>query len=463
MLLKVFLPAAVISVAAVAAALHAALPLRDATPAAQIEDSGSDSTLAQAPFSLGNPFAAATLQLLRQIMPYDESPAPSDTQPATYTHTVVAEDGDTLAAMLGRSGISREEAHAVIAALRSIYDPRQIRPGQEIALEFSLDPGHNGADRFVNLSFAPDFKRRIDVARDGGGRFAASEWEVELNTALTRAAGTIDHSLYVASRRAGVPGPVLAEMIRAFSWDIDFQRDIQLGDKFEVLYEAILNDKGEIVHTGAVAFAALILSGTRKSIYRHVATDGYVDYFDLKGQSVRKALLRTPIDGARLSSGYGQRLHPILGFTTMHRGVDFAAPKGTPIYAAGDGVIAVAEFKGAYGKYVQIRHTGEYATAYAHMSGFAKGMAPGRRIRQGQVVGYVGTTGRSTGPHLHYEVLRHGKQTNPMRVVMPTGRKLAGAELARFAATRADIERRLVALSATARIAAVGQKADSAK
>lgn len=174
--------------------------------------------------------------------------------------------------------------------------------------------------------------------------------------------------------------------------------------------------------------------------------DGSADYFNDQGESVRKALLRTPIDGAKLSSGFGKRLHPILGYTAMHRGVDFAAPAGTPIYAAGDGVVAAAEFNGAYGKYVRIRHSGAYATAYAHMSRFGKNAAPGKRIRQGEIIGYVGSTGRSTGPHLHYEILVSGTQTNPLKVKMPAGPKLAGKDLARFLKEKTEIERKIAAV-----------------
>jgi murein DD-endopeptidase MepM/ murein hydrolase activator NlpD len=169
--------------------------------------------------------------------------------------------------------------------------------------------------------------------------------------------------------------------------------------------------------------------------------DGRADFFNDKGESVRKALLRTPIDGARLSSGFGKRLHPILGYTAMHRGVDFAAPAGTPIYAAGDGAVAEARFNGAYGKYVRIRHDGQYATAYAHLSRFGKDIATGKRVRQGDVIGYVGSTGRSTGAHLHYEILVAGQQTNPLKVKMPAGPKLAGRDLARFLKDKAAIER----------------------
>ena len=231
---------------------------------------------------------------------------------------------------------------------------------------------------------------------------------------------------------AGLPISILMEMVQIFSFDVDFQREIQKGDKFEVLYENQLNDDGETVALGPVLFASLSLSGKILGLYRHEPGNGPVDYFNIKGQSARKALMRTPINGASLSSGYGMRRHPILGYNKMHRGLDFSAPRRTPIVAAGDGVIEVAGRNGSYGKYIRIRHNGTYKTAYAHMKGYARGMRAGKRVRQGQTIGYVGTTGRSTGPHLHYEVLRNGTQMNPRKLKLPTGQKLKGTALAQF-------------------------------
>jgi murein DD-endopeptidase MepM/ murein hydrolase activator NlpD len=228
-------------------------------------------------------------------------------------------------------------------------------------------------------------------------------------------------------------------MIKMLSWDVDFQRDIQPGDRFEVMYERYYTDGGKFVRTGDVLYANLILSGKSHPIYRHTSKGGTTDYFDAKGVSARKALLRTPIDGARLTSNFGKRHHPILGYTMMHRGVDFAAPVGTPIYAAGDGIVDVREREGAYGNYIRVRHNSDYATAYAHMSRFAPRIQKGSRVKQGQVIGFVGSTGRSTGPHLHFEVLQKGQQINPMAVKMPIGDKLAGAELERFAQQRTRI------------------------
>jgi len=266
-------------------------------------------------------------------------------------------------------------------------------------------------------------------------------------------AGEIDSSLYLAGRKAGVPDAMLAELIRAFSWDVDFQRDVREGDGFEVMFEQAVDADGRAVHAGPMRFAALTLSGKRHAIYLHTTGDGDTDYFDERGKSARKALMRTPIDGARLSSGFGSRRHPILGYTKMHRGVDFAAPQGTPIYAAGNGTVVAAGPNGAYGNYIQIRHNGEYSTAYAHLRAFARGVGKGKRVAQGQIIGYVGTTGRSTGPHLHYEILVRGARTNPMKVRMPSGRALAGDELKKFEETRDAVRARYAELTPETRLA----------
>lgn len=232
----------------------------------------------------------------------------------------------------------------------------------------------------------------------------------------------------------------MIELIRTFSFDVDFQREIQKNDGFEVLYETFTDINGQQARTGEVLYAGLILGGKRIELHRFTPESGRTDYFSPDGQSVRKTLMRTPIDGARISSGFGRRKHPVLGYTKMHRGTDFAAARGTPVYAAGDGVIERASRNGAFGNYVRIRHNSTYKTAYAHLNGYAKGMRSGTRVKQGQVIAYVGTTGRSTGPHLHYEVHVNGKQVNPRQIKMPSGERLKGKDLEAFAGARRDLQ-----------------------
>src|SRR5690606_35971927 len=234
--------------------------------------------------------------------------------------------------------------------------------------------------------------------------------------------------------RAGGPASVVQDMIRIYSFSVDFQRDLQEGDKFEVLYTAKVDDNGKVYSAGDMTYARLTLSGKEYPIYRYEDATGHVDYYRPDGTSNRRGLIKTPINGARMSSGFGMRRHPVLGYSKMHKGVDFAAPTGTPIYAAGDAVVLKAGWFSSYGNYIRLSHSGALGTAYGHLSRIAKGIRPGVRVKQGQVIGYVGTTGRSTGPHLHYEVLISGKQVNPNSVKVPTAAQLAGKELHKFKA-----------------------------
>ncbi len=357
-----------------------------------------------------------------------------------FRKAVMIGKGDTLFVALTKAGSAAGDAEKAITAFRKVHNPRSLQIGQTLTLAFEpmvaedslIDEDKAKAFRLaeIALDVAPD--RDILVARQSDDSFHASEVARDLVRRLEKAEGHIQTSLYDAATKAGLPINILMEMVQIFSFDVDFQREIQKDDRFEVLYENLLNDEGETVALGPVLFASLTLSGNEIGLYRHEPSNGPVDYFNVKGQSARKALMRTPINGARLSSGYGMRRHPVLGYNKMHRGLDFSAPSGTPIVAAGDGVIEVAGRNGSYGKYIRIRHNSTYKTAYAHMKGFARGMHAGKRVRQGQTIGYVGTTGRSTGPHLHYEVLRSGKQMNPRKLKLPTGQKLTGAELALF-------------------------------
>jgi murein DD-endopeptidase MepM/ murein hydrolase activator NlpD len=396
---------------------------------------------ALAPISLGNPVVAATLRGHAPAMPRDEDI--KERRP--YDVTVSPERGDTLSDLFERQGVPAAEAHAAIAAMGKVFSARRLQTGQEITLSF--DPPKDGEEqgRFLGFSLYPEWDSIVRVGRDGDD-FSATKEKRALTHGLARAEGVIESSLYEAGQGAGIPASILVDMIRIFSWDVDFQREIQPGDAFELMYEQSFDKDGSLVRNGRILSATMILSGERRSMFLFETEDG-VEYFDQKGRGAKKALLRTPIDGAKLTSGFGKRRHPILGYTKMHKGVDFGAAVGTPIYAAGDGTIDKAGFEGAYGNYVRLRHTDNYSTAYAHMSRIAKNIKPGRRVRQGEIVGFVGSTGRSTGPHLHYEIMIKNAQVNPMTVKMPSGRKLEGKELARFMAAKAEHEERYAALA----------------
>lgn len=354
--------------------------------------------------------------------------------PPIRYQTVRVERGDTFAGVLSRVGVASAESHAAVTALKTRFNPRRIRAGQEIALTIEPLGDSSGSIQLLGLTFESDPLHAVSVVRAPDGSFDASKEPLATHDDVAAASGTIESSLFLAGQRAGVPAAVIATMIHAYSWDVDFQRDIRPGDRFEVMYERLLNDQGEVLRGGDLLYAALTLSGRRHAVYRFTKADGASEFYTEEGRSVRKALLRTPVDGARLSSGFGRRKHPILGYTKMHKGLDFAAPRGTPIYAAGDGVVKYAGRKGSYGNFVQIEHNGTYSTAYAHMHRIAKGMRGGTRVKQGQKIGTVGSTGRSTGPHLHYEIIKKGRRINPLSVKTLETLRLAGNDLKRFRA-----------------------------
>lgn len=352
----------------------------------------------------------------------------ADLLPARVLKKVAVAPGDTLMQLLTDAGAEPGDSHAAISALHAKFNPRKLKVGQEITLTFE----RNDADsyRLFEMALSPSIEREVSVVRADEG-FRASETIREFNVDRARVAGEIEDSLYNAGINAGLSNSLLGELIRIFSYDVDFQREVQSGDRFELFFDRHYDDQGKTVKTGRIVGASMTMSGRELRYYLYQPSDGgEADYFTPTGSSVRKALLRTPIDGARLTSGFGMRRHPILGFSLMHKGLDFGAATGTPIQAAGDGVVELAGWNGAYGQYVRIKHGNGYATAYAHMS--RVGVKNGQRVRQGQIIGAVGTTGRSTGPHLHYEVMVNGKQVNPAGVRFPSGRKLEGREYERF-------------------------------
>lgn len=385
------------------------------------------------------------------LAPISVEPAP----PKIIRRTTRIASGDTLMAVMMRGGSDRATAHAAITALAKEYDPRRLRPGQKLTLQF--DPLRAGArpgrPPLVRLAFAPSMEQEIQVSLNESGKFTSKTVQKPLEVRLHRTNAAIDDSLYLSAKRAGMPASMIVELIRLYSFDVDFQRDIQPGDRFEVLFEAHYDERGELAKYGNILYAKLRVRNTDLPLYRFALKGGGTDYFNNAGHSARKALMKTPVDGARLTSRFGRRRHPILGYAKMHQGVDFGAPKGTPVLAAGGGVVEMAGWNGAYGKYLRIRHNGQYKTAYAHLSAFRRGIKRGKRVKQGQIVAYVGSTGRSTGPHLHYEILRDGRRINPFRLNLPTGRKLKGAELARFRRVHGDTQKLFAATRSSTQLA----------
>ena len=252
-------------------------------------------------------------------------------------------------------------------------------------------------------------------------------WSIKLNKKIIYKENIILQSLYKAATDQNIPPNTIIEFARIYGFQVDFQRDIRKGDKFQIMYEVFIDNKDKIIETGEILFANLNLSGQDNSLY-YFDKKNVEGHYDKNGKSVQKALMKTPINGARLSSSFGMRKHPIDGFNKMHRGTDFAAPKGTPIMASGNGIIKKAGWCGGGGNCVKIKHNSTYETVYAHMSKFARGIKKGVRVKQGQTIGYVGSTGKSTGPHLHYEVIVNGKRVNSQKLKLPSGKILKGED-----------------------------------
>ncbi|MFY9289070.1 MAG: M23 family metallopeptidase [Alphaproteobacteria bacterium] len=359
----------------------------------------------------------------------------------TKSENVVREaeldDGQTLAELFANSGATQADAMSAMNALSKIHDLRRMRAGQNVTLSFVRTAQK---ETFVGAVFQPEATKEVVIARNAEGAFTATMRLIPVVRQRLAAQGEIRSTLYEAGDRAGVPHSVMAGLIRIYSHDIDFQRDIQPGDRFEVLYDQPMTTHGKAVGEADVIYAALNVGGKVHPIYRVTFSDKTVDYFDDKGRSARRALLRTPVAAAHITSGFGMRMHPLLGYSKMHKGIDFGATTGTPIFAAGNGTITEVGFKSGYGRYIRIRHNGATSTAYAHMSRFGANMHRGARVSQGQVIGYVGMSGRATGPHLHYEVLVNNNQVSPMSVNLPTGRTLEGKLLADFKAGQGKIK-----------------------
>ncbi len=374
---------------------------------------------------------AGTAEVEAPAEPETEVAAPVAEPDLLTRRAFVVDAGEILMTGLLEAEVDRVQAHGAVMALSEVFDPRRTRAGQSVEVAFD-------AEGLYELAITPKPGERIIVRRGDDGGYVAERSELPLELQHIAATGRITSSLYEAALDSGVPIKVLQRMILSYSFDVDFQREIRSGDSFEVLYERFVDESGEVVRYGLPLYMSLHVSGATLSVYRFIPESGFADYFNDKGESVRKALLRTPVDGARITSGFGKRT--LFGYTRMHKGVDFGVPTGAPIMAAGDGVIESIGVNGNYGNYIRIRHNSTYKTAYAHMSRFASGLTGGSRVRQGETIGFVGSTGRSTGPHLHYEVLVNNQQINPLDIRLPAGEILTGDELERFYVVRDQLD-----------------------
>ena len=359
---------------------------------------------------------------------------------------------ETLLKVLINFGSNDEDAKNIVNQINKLIDSKSILRENKIKIKFKNLLGYKTSQEnqditktthstiIEEIAISESDERQIIVKREANGKYIGKERKIKINKRYSKYRGIIKNGLFNDGIESGISATAMMQMIAVYGYDIDFQRDIKNGDSFEMLVESYYDEDGKKIKDGAVLYSSLSLKRKKIETYIHYL-DGKTEYFDAKGDSIRKSLLRTPINGARVSSGFGLRKHPILGYSKMHKGTDFAAPTGTPIIAAGNGTITYAGVKGGYGNFVQIRHNQDYSTAYGHASRFARNMRNGIKVKQGDVVAFVGSTGRSTGPHLHFEVIYKGNQINPASVKSVSGIKLSGAELTKFRSRKSEIDR----------------------
>jgi len=331
--------------------------------------------------------------------------------------------GETFDKILESYSIEKNEILKIKKSLQKETDLNKL--STKNIIHFSIDKTINKINEFT---FQVSNTKKIYLKRDNENNiFKEKILKINLEKKIIYKENLILESLYRAAVEQKIPANTIIEFARIYGFQVDFQRDIRKKDKFQIMYEVFLNERNEIIETGEILFLNLKLSGQDNNLYYfdNVGSEGH---YDKNGRSVKKALMKTPINGARLSSSFGMRKHPIDGYNKMHRGTDFAAPMGTPIMASGDGVVKKAGWCGGGGNCVKIKHNSSYETVYAHMSKFARGIKSGVRVKQGQTIGYVGSTGKSTGPHLHYEVIINGKKVNSQKLKLPSGKILKGQE-----------------------------------
>ena len=350
----------------------------------------------------------------------------------------IIKKNDTIEKILKNYNITSNDIKKISTKLRE-KKLSSIYSGRKLSLIYKkLEDNSNTV---VNLIYPLNNTSSIEV-RAFQNDFIVKENILQLYKKEVVVRNVIKNNLYSSAIEAGVQPNIIVEFARIYGFEVDFQRDIRKGDWFEILYEKFEDDNNKTRDTGKIIYASMFVNGEEINLYNF--KDGNdEEYYNIKGKSITKSLMKTPINGARLSSSFGMRKHPILGYNKMHRGTDFAAPSGTPIMASGSGTVTRARWCGGGGNCVKIKHNSTYETIYAHMKNFAKGIKEGRKVRQGQIIGYVGSTGMSTGPHLHYEVLVNGKKVNSQRLKLPSGRTLKGKAREKFELERIKVDLKL--------------------
>ncbi len=338
--------------------------------------------------------------------------------------SIIVKKDQTFSEILDNFNLINKRKYQLINAISEHFDLRDLKVNQKII--FFIDKNEELKEIIIEI----DFKTNLKIILNS--QIKIEKKELKTYSIIESKEYLIKDSLYADGVKSNLPNKIIIKLIQLFSFDLDFQRDIKKDTEVSVSYEITNVENKSQYSYGDINYARITIKNNTLEYFKFTTDDGFIDYFNREGKNVKKSILKTPLDGAKVSSNFGMRKHPILGFNKMHKGIDFAAPKGTPVYAGGNGVIEIAGNNGAYGKYIRIRHTNDYKTAYAHLSGFRKGISKGVRVNQGDIIGYVGSTGRSTGPHLHYEIIYQGKQINPLTLKLPSGKILQGDELKRF-------------------------------
>ena len=361
----------------------------------------------------------------------------SNLKPRFLTIDYVVQNGDTFENIIDSLIIPSEEKKLFLDTVNRQKEIKTLNQNQEIY--FKIDRKDNV--RIIEFKVEINKKKDVVFLRDENLlNFSSKIEEKILNKVIIFKEGIIESSLYNTAIKLGIKPNTIVEFARLYGFQVDFQRDIWKGDTFQIIYEQFENEDRSLIETGDIIFANLNTQGNDLNLYKFELEKNKIDYYDENGKSMKKTLMKTPINGARLSSPYGKRKHPILGFTKMHTGTDFAAPTGTPIMASGDGVVTRAQWCGGGGNCVKIKHNSVYQTVYAHMSKFGRGIKKGVRVKQGQIIGYVGSTGLSTGPHLHYEVIENGRKINSQKLKLPSGKTLKGKQRNKFEVNKIKID-----------------------
>ena len=346
-------------------------------------------------------------------------------------------EGDTYESIINNLNIQKKEKKLFLNSVTNNKNINILKLNQKIF--FKIDKKNN--TKIVNFTIEIDKKKNIFFEKiDNDETFVSKIIEKTLTKTIAFQEGIIKSSLYNAALKLGIKPNTIVEFARLYGFQIDFQRDIWKNDSFQIIYEEFKNEDGSVVEVGNIIYANLNTQNTDLQLYKFEYEKNKIDYFDESGKSIRKTLMKTPINGARLSSSFGKRKHPILGFTKMHTGTDFAASKGTPIMASGHGIVVKSSWCGGGGNCVKIKHNSSYQTVYAHLSKFGRGIKKGVRVKQGQIIGYVGSTGLSTGPHLHYEVIENGRKINSQKLKLPSGKILKGNLRKKFEVNKIKID-----------------------